>query len=182
MIDIKRNIDILLLLIIGFALRFSVSIQHYYTNDELSAINRLRYSSFSDLLEQGVKTGDMHPAGVQIFLKSWSSIFGTSEVALRFPFVMAGVISIILTFLIGKKWFNRSTGLYAATLLTLLYFPIINSELARPYSPGLMIALLIVWYFDKILLEKKPNWKNALALGICFAAAMYTHYFLFLLS
>lgn len=182
MIDLKRNIDIILILIVGFFLRLTISVQHSYTNDELSAINRLRFTSFSDLLEHGVKTGDMHPAGVQVFLKAWSSMVGTSEFALRLPFVLAGVFSIFLVFAIGKKWFNRSTGLYAATLLALLYFPIINAELVRPYSPGLMFTLLIVWFFDKVLFEKKPKWKHAIALGICFALAMYTHYFLFLFA
>jgi hypothetical protein len=122
---LKRNIDLILILMIGFALRFSVSITHSYTNDELSAINRLRYDSFSDLIEKGVKEGDMHPAGVQVFEKIWSSLFGTSELALRLPFVFFGTASIFLIFLIGSKWFNRKTGIFAAAILAVLYFPIL---------------------------------------------------------
>src|SRR5688572_14949900 len=96
---LKRNIDLILILLIGFALRFSVSITHSYTNDELSAINRLRYDSFSELIDKGVKSGDMHPAGVQVFEKIWASLFGTSELALRLPFVLCGVASIAVIFL-----------------------------------------------------------------------------------
>ncbi|MBK7128934.1 MAG: glycosyltransferase family 39 protein [Crocinitomicaceae bacterium] len=180
--ELKRNIDIGLILIISFALRFTVSITHSYTNDELSAINRLRYDTFSELIDQGVKTGDMHPAGVQVFEKIWSSLFGTSELALRFPFVLFGTLSVWMIFLIGKNWFNRTTGIFAAIFLGFLYFPIIQSELARPYSPGLLITLLVVWFYNKILftsLTKKEKIKFTFALGFCFAAGLYTHYFLF---
>lgn len=178
--NLRRNIDILLILVIGFALRFSISITHSYTNDELSAISRLRYQSFSDLVESGVKTGDMHPAGVQVFEKLWSSLFGTSEIALRFPFVLFGTFSVWIIFLIGKKWFNRQTGIFAASLLSILYFPVEQSELARPYAPGLLISLLTAWYFYKVLIEKTHSYRDAVLLGICFAAGAYTHYFLLL--
>ncbi|MBK6524682.1 MAG: glycosyltransferase family 39 protein [Crocinitomicaceae bacterium] len=177
---LKRNIDLILILMIGFALRFSVSITHSYTNDELSAINRLRYDSFSDLIEKGVKEGDMHPAGVQVFEKIWSSLFGTSELALRLPFVLFGTASIFLIFLIGSKWFNRKTGIFAAAILAVLYFPIVQSELARPYSPGLFITLLTAWYYHKVLFCEVKKYSNTILLGLCFAAGMYTHYFLFL--
>jgi hypothetical protein len=177
---LKRNIDLILILVIGFALRFSVSITHSYTNDELSAINRLRYDSFSDLIEKGVKEGDMHPAGVQVFEKIWSSLFGTSELALRLPFVLFGTASIFLIFLIGSKWFNRKTGIFAAAILAVLYFPIVQSELARPYSPGLFITLLTAWFYHKVLFCEVKKYSNSILLGLCFAAGMYTHYFLFL--
>jgi len=180
MLALKRNIDIILILIIGFILRFTISYTHSYTNDELSAINRLRYDNFADLIEKGVKTGDMHPAGIEVFMKGWSSIFGTSEIALRFPFVLCGVASIFMIFLIGSKWFNRRTGIYAAAILSVLYFPVIQSELARPYSPGLLIALLTAWFYHKVLFSEVKKYKHAIFLGICFAAGMYTHYFLFL--
>lgn len=177
---LKRNIDIILIVLIGFVLRFTVSIIHSYSNDELSAVSRLRYSNFSDLIEFGVQKGDMHPAGVQIFMKGWSLLVGKSEMAMRFPFVLFGTASILLLFLIGKQWFNRKVGLIAAALLSVLYFPIMNSEFARPYSPGLLISLLVGYFLYRILFDEDKKWRNAIILGFCFAAGMYTHYFSFL--
>jgi len=178
---LKRNIDIILILLLGFILRFSVSITHSYSNDELSAINRLQYDNFSDLIELGVKTGDMHPAGVQVFMKAWASIGGLSESFMRFPFVVCGVLSIMLVFLLGNRWINRNTGLVAAAILCTLYFPIMNSEFARPYSPGLLFSLLVGWFYLKLLFEpgSKP-YRNAIFLGLCYAGAMYSHYFAFM--
>lgn len=170
----------MLILIVGFALRFSASFIHSYSNDELSAVSRLRYSNFSDLIEFGVQKGDMHPAGVQVFMKGWSLLFGKSEIAMRFPFVLFGTLAIYVLFLIGKQWFNRKVGIIAAGLLALLYFPIMNSEFARPYSPGLLISLLAGYFLYKVLFDDTKQLRNAIILGICFAAGMYTHYFTFL--
>ncbi len=184
---LKRNIDIALILSIGFILRFSVSITHSYSNDELSAISRLRFDNLSDLVEFGVMKGDMHPAGVQFFMKFWGALFGKNEMVMRFPFVLFGTASIFVLFLIGKNWFNRKTGLIAASFLAVLYFPIMNSEFARPYSPGLLLILLIGYFIYKVLFDdhKKEKTKqqklvNSFTLGLLFALAMYTHYFAFL--
>lgn len=180
MAAIKRNIDIVLILAVGFLLRFTISFTHSYSNDELSAVSRLRYSNFSDLIEFGVQKGDMHPAGVQVFMKGWSLIFGKSELAMRFPFVIFGTAAIFVLFLIGKNWFNRKVGLLAAGLLAVLYFPILNSEFARPYSPGLLLALLVGYFFFKVLFESSHKVRNAILLGVFMSAGMYTHYFAFL--
>ena len=175
---------LILLLVIGFILRFSISFIHSYSSDELSAITRLKINGFSKILEQGVKTGDMHPAGVQLFEEFWSSLFGTSEMALRFPFVLMGIASIWLTYLIGKRTLNKKSGIIGATLLTVTYFPVLHSELARPYSPGLFFTLLVTIYWFKVLFPNKntsKKWINSVVLGFCFALAMYTHYFAFML-
>ncbi len=174
----------MVLMIIGFILRLSIAATHSYSSDELSAINRLDYDSLAEMLENGVKKGDFHPAGVQLFEWFWSSIFGTSEVALRFPFVLFGVASIFMIYVIGKKFVAKNTGIFAATLLTVSYFPIIHSELARPYSPGLFFVLIASWFylhfFTDQIQNRKSAWRYAIGLGISLALAMYTHYFAFL--
>lgn len=178
-----KNLVLLIILVVGYILRFSASILHSYSSDELSAIIRLNFSSFGDLIELGVKTGDMHPAGVQVFMKLWSLLFGTSELAMRLPFVILGTLSIYLIFLIGKRYSER-TGLFSAAIWSTLLFPVIQSELARPYSPGLFFILLsTVLIFNLIFdnLTKSQKWSTALWLGLSISATMYTHYFAFLL-
>ncbi|MEX1001183.1 MAG: glycosyltransferase family 39 protein [Crocinitomicaceae bacterium] len=173
----KRNLDIIIIILIGFGLRFTISVTHSYSNDELSAIKRLEYTNFSDLIEHGVKTGDMHPAGVQVFMKAWSAIGGLNEGWMRFPFVLCGVLSIWVIFLIGNRWLNRSVGLIAAMFLSLLYFPIMNSEFARPYSPALLFSLLSAYFYLKLLFSNERTYRDAVFLGLSVVAAMYCHYF-----
>lgn len=177
---LKRHIEITLILLVGLILRLSISFIHSYSNDELSAVNRLQYDNFSELIDKGVMAGDMHPAGVQVFMKGWSTFFGMNEGPMRFPFVILGILSILLVYKIGLKWVNKSTGIYAALLLSLLYFPIMNSEFARPYSPGLFFSLLAGWYYLKLLFDEKRSYKDAIFLGLSFAGAMYTHHFAFM--
>lgn len=178
----SEKIILAIIIVTGFILRFIASISHSYSSDELSAITRLKYNSLADLLEFGVKTGDMHPAGVQLFMKFWTNIFGTSETALRFPFVILGTISIYLVYHIGKR-FSSSVGLLAAAMWAVLLFPIIQSELARPYSPGLFFVLLAAIFLCRFIhdtLSKKQQIFNTIFLTLSIVGCMYTHYFAFL--
>ena len=165
-------------------LRFTISFTHSYSSDELSAITRLKFDGLADIMEFGVMTSDMHPAGIQLFEEFWSTFFGTSELALRFPFVIMGVLSIWLTYLLGKTYLNKKSGLVGAALIAVTYFPILHSELARPYSPGLLFALMVAWFWFQVLfndtLIPRQKWLNTICLGISFALAMYTHYFAFM--
>ena len=83
-----------LLVIIGAALRIG-SLWGGLSHDEISAILRLDFNKFSDVIDYGVR-GDGHPAGVQVFMWLWSRIFGTSAIAIRFPFLLMGIASLFL--------------------------------------------------------------------------------------
>ena len=63
------------LLIAAAVFRFWNYNEWSLTNDELSALTRLKFDSFSEMLEKGVRTNDMHPMGVQSFLWVWTEIF-----------------------------------------------------------------------------------------------------------
>lgn len=77
--------------------------------DEVSAWGRTGFSSFSELIQKGVK-GDGHPAGIQVFLNYWRMLAGDTEAAFKFPFLIMGILSIWLAFRIGKFWFNDTVG------------------------------------------------------------------------
>ncbi len=178
---VKNNLPLTIILLVGFILRLTAANIHSYSSDELRAIIRLDFNNVRDFFEYGVKTGDMHPAGVQVFEKLWSICFGTSEFAMRLPFVVAGTLSIYILYKIGKLSFSKEVGLMSALLLSILFFPILQSELARPYSPGLLFTSLTAFYILKLHSAdvEKPI-RIAIFLGLSFAGAMYTHYFAFL--
>ena len=76
------------------------------SNDELSAIVRLQVNSFSELIQLGVVKTDPHPAGVQIFLYCWTKLFGMSPFMIRLPFVLFGLLSLVLMYQLFKDWFG----------------------------------------------------------------------------
>ncbi len=159
------------------------------SNDELSAITRTGYSSFSEMIAKGARI-DGHPVGVETFLFYWIKLFGESEMSVRFPFVIAGIGAILFTYLIAERWFNRTTGLFVAITFSCLQFPILYSQLARPYSPGLLFSLSMVYFWTLILFPSKQKRSKSFTdsktnvAGFVFSASacMYTHYFAFMFA
>ncbi len=58
---------------------------------------RLHYTTFSQLIQEGVLC-EGHPAGVQVFIWYWSKVVGYSELALRLPFLILGILCIPLAY------------------------------------------------------------------------------------
>jgi hypothetical protein len=174
-----------LILIVGFLIRFYNYASFSLSNDELSAIYRCNFSNFHDLFQQGVGI-DYHPAGVQTFLYYWIKVFGNSEQSVRLPFVIFGSLAILFTYLFSRRWFGAAPALFAAAAIAFLEFPVIYSQIARPYSSGLMLSMLLAWLWSVVLFpkekEKKPIWIYAILLGIAFALNLYNHYFSGLLA
>lgn len=176
---------LLLILLMGLFIRLYNYASFSLSNDELSAINRCNYHSFHDLFVQGVGI-DFHPAGVQTFLYYWIKVFGNSEVSVRFPFVIFGTLAILFAYLFSRRWFGATPALFSAAAIAFLEFPIVYSQIARPYSSGLMLSLLLAYLWSIVLFpkekEKKHIWLYAALLGVALALNLYNHYFSGLLA
>ena len=128
-----------------------------FMHDEFSALLRTRFDNFHDFIQQGVMP-DSHPIGVQLFLWGWVKLFGWSEFWVKLPFVLMGIGSIYLIYLIGLQWFNRKVSLFSAAFFAVSQFTIFYSQLARPYAAGLFFVLLMAWFWYKIVFEaQKPK-------------------------
>ncbi|MCX6306300.1 MAG: glycosyltransferase family 39 protein [Bacteroidetes bacterium] len=168
---------IMLILIVGAMLRFYRLPEIPFTHDEFSAILRTHFTTFHELIEKGVKV-DGHPAGVQVFLYYWIKVFGVSEPALKTPFIVFGMLSIWLVYLVGKDWFNSTVGLVAAAFVAFLQFPVIYSQIARPYASGLCFALMMVFFWTKVIFHPQRKYYLNLA-GYIVSGALcgYNHHF-----
>lgn len=128
-----------------------------FMHDEFSALLRTRFDSFHDFIQWGVMP-DSHPIGVQLFLWGWVKLFGWSAFWVKLPFVLMGIGSVYLIYLIGQQWFNRKVGLFSAAFFAVSQFTVFYSQLARPYSAGLFFVLLMAYYWHKIVFEEeKPK-------------------------
>lgn len=135
-------------------------------HDEFSALFRLQFDNFKDLIQQGVKL-DGHPAGVQVFLYFWTQLVGWNEFWVKLPFALMGIGSVYLIYVIGKQWFNRKTGLLAAAFFAVSQYTVFYSQLARPYAAGLFFVLLMTYFWNKLLFDfKRP------AIGTCIGMAI----------
>ncbi|MFI5163824.1 MAG: glycosyltransferase family 39 protein [Bacteroidia bacterium] len=176
----KEKIIFSSIIILAAILRFWNYWDWSFTHDELGAFVRLNYNSFSELIAQGVRDNDTHPAFVQLFIWAWAKLFGLSEAAIRFPFVVAGIGSVALLYFIAKKWFGFAAACFSSLTLAVLDFPILYSQLARPYSFGLFFSLLAAWCWTDLLFGNgKKTYLKAMVYGAATALCMLTHYFAF---
>ena len=167
----SRKLDYLLLgviLLVAAVLRLWKLDQVPFMHDEFSALFRLQFDNFRDLIRYGVTEGDSHPAGVQVFLYYWTKLVGWNELWVKLPFALMGIASVFLIYVIGKQWFNRKAGLLAAAFFAVSQLTIFHSQLARPYAPGLFFVLLMVFFWNKILFDQK---KPSIWVGIGFAVS-----------
>ncbi|MFT5056273.1 MAG: putative membrane protein, partial [Pseudoalteromonas distincta] len=166
-----------MILAAGAILRFWNFVDIPFAHDEFSALFRTDFSNFSDLINYGVKP-DGHPAGIQVFLYYWISVFGATEWVVKLPFALMGVASIWVMYKIGKLWYNETVGLVSAAFIASLQYSILYSVTARPYISGMFFSLMLVWYWSKLI--KNPTvrfWQNGLFFVLFSALCAYNHHF-----
>ncbi len=147
------------------------------THDEFSVVFRTGYDSFADLIEQGVRV-DVHPAGVQVFVNYWVALFGANAVAVKIPFILFGIFSILLVYKLGEEWFNPSVGLVTAVFIACLEYTVMYSQIARPYMSGMFFSLLMVYGWQRYLFSPGKSPIAWLVLYVLASAVCaYNHYF-----
>lgn len=149
-------------------------------NDELSSWYRSSFPSIRQVVDLGVKP-DVHPPGYQVLLFCSMRVTGDSETALRLPSAIAGILTIPVLFLIGRKLFGASTGLLGSALLAVSPSHIWLSQEARPYALLILLVCLSVLLLIRLLARVQKGERASPAefsafvlLGILLE---YTHYF-----
>ncbi|MEK7111949.1 MAG: glycosyltransferase family 39 protein, partial [Patescibacteria group bacterium] len=142
-----------LILFLGLILRFVAINQSFWLDEATSAIIA-RDFSFSRILTE-FSPGDFHPPFYYLFLKVWAGIFGSSEVGLRSFSLVAGLATVFVIYLIGKRLLNRKAGLLAALFLATSGLHIYYSQEARMYALSALFVASLFYLFLKILNSKK---------------------------
>ena len=164
-----------LLVIVGAALRVA-ELWAPLTHDELSALGRLRFDTFADLLRFGVYP-DGHPAGMQVLLWLWSHVAGSSTPLLRLPFLLMGIGCIPLMYSIGRRWYGERAALLATTLLAFSQYTVYYTMPLRPYGIGLFFILAALHFWTRLCVEHRTGLLYYAGFVLATAACAYTHYF-----
>lgn len=135
--------------ILGLLLRF-VSLNQSFWLDEATTGLVVRNFNLMEIVTK-FSPGDFHPPLYYLILKVWSNIFGTGEIALRFPSIIFGLLTIYIIYLIGKEMFNKKVGLIAAVLLATSGLHIYYSQEARMYALTTFLVTFSIFSFMKIL-------------------------------
>jgi hypothetical protein len=175
----SKRMDYILLgiiMLVAAVLRLWKLGQIPFMHDEFSALLRTRFDNFHDFIQQGVMP-DSHPIGVQLFLWGWVKLFGWSALWVKLPFVLMGIGSIYLIYIIGRQWFNRKVGLFSAAFFAVSQFTVFYSQLARPYSAGLFFVLLMAVFWYKVVFETKTTKKDYVGFALSAWACSLMQYF-----
>ena len=122
---------------------------------------------------------DVHPPIYQSILWIWYKIFGYTEFSGRSLSAIFGSLGIVAIYFLGKEFFNKKVGLYAAALVSINEFLIHYSQETRSYSLFFLIAVLSYMYLYRTL--KNPNKKNIFFYWLTTILMFYVHYFSFFL-
>ncbi|MEX2483816.1 MAG: glycosyltransferase family 39 protein [Brumimicrobium sp.] len=174
---LKNTHILVLIIIVATILRTYDFFNIPYSHDEFSALFRLEFDNFRDLIAQGVRV-DGHPAGIHVFLYYWTMLFGKAEWVVKLPFILFGIASVWLIFKIGKQWKNETVGLIAAAFMSVSQFMVMYSQIARPYISGLFFSLLMFYFWSRIILyPNKRFFTNSIGFVLGASLCTYNHHF-----
>ena len=122
---------------------------------------------------------DPHPPGYYLLLKVWMAALGSGEFSVRLLSALFGIAFVVLVYLVGKRLFDRWTGLLAAGLVAFSPQLIWLSQEVRMYMPVATLTLAGVYCLLRALAQEHWGWW--LGYGVLALAACYVHLFAALL-
>jgi uncharacterized membrane protein len=120
---------------------------------------------------------NIHPPGVYLLVKAWAAWFGASPIMLRLPFVLCGVLIVILTFQLVRRLLPTGVALLAALLLALSPHQIYYAQEVRMYSLATVLTLSGVLCYLRLWEKQFMSWPDRVGFVLLFTAALHTHYF-----
>lgn len=168
-----------LIVVVGAGLRFyGLELQSLWL-DEILTWNLSGRPVLGEVIDAA--PADHIPPAYPILMFYVIRCLGDSEVMLRLPSAVAGVLAIPMIYLLGARIYSRREGLVAALLMAFSITPIRCSQEARVYSI-LLLLLLVSFYFWFELVRalesgERPSWTVQLGYVTSAIAAGYLHYF-----
>ena len=128
---------------------------------------------------QMTTTGTQPPL-FYVLLKMWSSVFGASDIAMRFMSVFLGLVAVIFLYELLKRLFNFKAAAVGTFFMAISPMFIRYGQEIGMYMMAFTIALIatyvLVLALDNI---KKESWKRYwIVYGILVAMGMLIHYLL----
>jgi len=168
----------LVLCLLAFALRvYSLGAQSLWYDEGVTA-----YLSTLPLADLTAWTADdIQPPFYYYVMWLWVRLVGSSEFALRFPSVVAGVLTVpVLGYLARRLTGSRLAGGAAALLAAISPLYLWYAQEARNYT---LVTLLCLWgsaeLWAHLVDESDGPWRRWLPYLGLMIAAIYTHYFAF---
>lgn len=172
---LKEHSLFLCILLVCAVLRFIPLFNYQFTYDELSGLERTQFSSFSEVIEKGVKI-DAHPALVQLLIYYLTQCFGYTTWIIKLPFLLFGFGAIIYAYAFGLRNFSKQAGLFAALIFSFSLIFVFYAPIARMYISGVFFSVALLFYFFEIFFLNNLKKSNYFLFGLfAYLSALNQH-------
>lgn len=148
----KETLFLFSIVLLAFIFRMFLINQSLWLDEAIGA-EAVKNFSFKGILTEFI-TNDNHPPLYYLVLKFWTGIFGYSEMSIRMPSIIFGLLTIYVTFLISKVYIFGKQNIYRfvpSLFLATSQLHIYYSQEARMYSMAAFLASLVVYSFLYII-------------------------------
>jgi hypothetical protein len=173
---IKKHLFFIGILCVGILVRFIPLNVYQFSHDELSALSRSIFPDLKQTLQYGVQYTDTHPPLVQLFLYYWIKVCGLSEIAIKIPFLLCGLFTVIAGYNFSKKWFGINAGLLASVFLSCSFIFCLYSTYARMYITGVLFSIGCLHFLFNIIYAEKSKKQDFLYFGLCCLLCGYNNH------
>lgn len=149
------------IVVAGAALRLTALNRQSLWFDEIDVVVRAQ-RPLDQVLRTFVAAGENGPL-YNILLALWVRLAGISEIAVRAPSAVAGVVGILLIYLLGRRVAGSTAGLIAAGLLAISPYHVWYSQEAKMYAMVLLLALASTYALVEALARNQRWWWVAYA-------------------
>ncbi|MBI4697585.1 MAG: glycosyltransferase family 39 protein [Nitrospirae bacterium] len=116
---------------------------------------------------ENYNTGVFYPPGYPVFIGLIDLIFRDLFFSAKLVSFISSCVSIFLSYLIGKKLYNKEAGLFAALLFAV--YPVIIIVSVQGYADALYICFLLLSILLFLISLKRNNAIDHILLGILFS-------------
>jgi len=117
---------------------------------------------------------DLHPPLFHLIQHVWLKLAGASDLAVRLPSVVYGLIALLLLYRIGRLIDGRGTARWALLLAAISPFWLLYARMARYYALTAMLGLASTLLYLELL--KRPTRTRWTAYVLVNTAMLYTDY------
>jgi len=153
----------LALLILGFWFRLWELPIQLLADDEWHALNKLLQSDAWGIYTSFGNAD--HSIPLTLYYHATSFLTPLSENIMRFPLVIAGLLTLVLVPLMLRSWLSSPELLLMTVLIALSPIFIYYTRMARPYALSTLLVFISLFAFYSY--AQRPGWRNVTAYLTC---------------
>ena len=158
---------------LGLVLRLG-QLGYSYSADDFTNLHGIGGPTISSVIAFVTSPGVPYPPFYWVMLHFWGKL-ADGESLMRIPSVVFGVLTIPMTWLLGKQLFDKRVGIVGALLIAVSPFMIEQSSQIKPHTLMALLTLLLTFFMVNWIRTNQvmPYLAGYTIFGII---SLYTHY------